>query len=197
MKPTDTTKPTGVSEPDSVPTSKSKSKGKAWTIFSIIIIFGLAAGLAFFIFQSIDKSQKISDLEADLSTETGEVAQDQENSDTTEDSEAEAAAVEIDLTVFYDAMIKAGLSKYTRANLGGSRIMTSANGEYNIAKFGVFDVRECQDGDCLGGGIAFFYRALPDGEWTYSNFSGNGLAMCNDVTDAEKAAFAGIVNCTN
>ncbi|MCL1839803.1 hypothetical protein FWF89_02260 [Candidatus Saccharibacteria bacterium] len=183
MEPQDdnTTQFTGTPQSETPAFSEAKTTGKGikvFAVFSIFLIIALAAGLTFFYMKSDENSKKVDDLQAKIDAKNEEL-----------NNLRETAMSEIDFSVFYDAMATAGISEdvYLIAT-DESFIKTSADDNFQIARF----IADEPEGS---GWIAFFYRALPDGDWVFSDFSGNGLASCEDLTEEEIAAFDGIVEC--
>jgi hypothetical protein len=183
---------TGISQSETSAFTQSKS-GKIWKTMStvfIVLFIGAAAGLVFFFLKSQDDTKKIDDLEASISSKTAELNRFKEAAGVDNPDDATTGTGKtIEFSAFFNAMAKFKTAYAGLALDKDSFIKPSTDGKYQIAKL------DGGSGGEDGGGLAFFFRALPDGEWTFSNFSGNGQPLCDDVTEAEIAAFDGVVEC--
>jgi len=188
---------TGTPQSESVSFKPKGGNGssKIFPIISVILILGLAAGGVFFFMQAQNSTKKIDDLTTERDAAKTELNAFREA--TGAQNAADVTSPSIDFGVFYNA-----ISTYNSINAANisenvmliaaktSFIKPSKNGKFQIAFFGANEPGG-------SGWNAYFYRALPDGNWTLSNFSGNGLVTCAEgvPTEDEIAAFEGIVGC--
>ena len=166
------------------PVKKSGGVWKIVSIIAIVLVVVAGAGAGWFFVQANDADKKVSDLQAQISAKNAELA---ELSEATEGE---------DLTATLAGIHKAlddRLESVFYVTLDHAFIKNSADGDYKIASFGVVEYAD----DALGSGFtAFLYRGVDDDIWTFSNFSGQAVPACADVSEAEQKAFEGVLECT-
>lgn len=186
---------TGMSQNEATATP-SEGGGKVWkivSIISIIAVIGLAAGLVFFLMKANGLKEDKDDLQAKLNTATATLNEFKEATGVNNPNDiGTMGTADIDFSVFFDAMTVADVSANAFLRISNddmSFIKLSTDGNFQIASF---HASTAPDSNWL----AYFYRALPDGEWTYSNFSGQDPTVgCADATNEEIAAFNGVIEC--
>ncbi|MFV0484731.1 MAG: hypothetical protein ACK5MU_00660 [Candidatus Saccharimonadales bacterium] len=171
------------------------SNGKGWkiaAICAIVAVVGLCAGLVFVLMHSNDSSKKVDDVQAKLDASTEELNRFREVTgvDAAADYVSNDDYLNIDFTELYNSIPKESADMSLVFALEGAYM--KQNGDYQIATFGVGEVT---NGSIGGGYTGHFYRALPDGEWKFSNYSGQAQPVCSDLTEEEQAAFDGVLEC--
>jgi hypothetical protein len=159
--------------------------GKGWmiaAIAAIVVVVGLAAGLTFALLSVSDSKRKVDEMQVSLDSTTSELNRFKEVTgvENPEDVVMGDGGVDVDFSSI------AKLLNNAFVYLDGSFLRY--NGDFQVAKFNVSDAGG-------SGYVAYLYRALPDGQWRYSSFSGQGAPSCDDVTDEEVDAFEGIIEC--
>lgn len=171
------------------------SNGKGWKIAAIcafVAVVGLGAGLVFMCLSSNDEGKKVDDIQAKLDARTEELNKFKEATGVDNADDVKASGIDVDLTEIYNAVPKSTTGTNPLFSLNGS-YMKENNG-YAIAQFRMGDYSA--EGVAVGSAYTgYFYKALTDGEWKMSEFSGQAQTSCDDVTDEEKAAFKDIVTC--
>ena len=186
------------SSPDFESGRAQGKSGKVWRIVSICLIvlaLGLGVVAVLFFLQMNAANDKNDTLRSDLDARTLELNRYRELTATENPDEIAGGANGLaDLTEMFagiNAAIDAKLSVDFLVYLDEAFVKNSEDGKYQIASFGVME-----NGDDLRGGFtAFLYRELPDGEWKFSNFSGQAIPVCSEVAAAEQAAFRGVLEC--
>lgn len=187
---------TGTPQSETVSFSEPKASSGPWKIISIIVVIlaiGLAAGLTFFMMKSNENSKKIDELNNSLSVTTNELNRFKDATGVNNPDEI-ISNDEVDFLAFYEVLNSAGLTaiptlSIVESGANASFIKLSTDKKYQIASFAA-------TGTEAASWTAYFYRALPDGEWKFSDFSGQAVPTCNEVSDEEIAAFDGVVECT-
>ena len=181
---------TGISQNESVSTFDTPVKASAgpWkmiAIISLVLVVGLAAGLTFFALQASGSDKKLDEKQATIDTQATELAAFQEATGVDNASDVVMGETAIDLTEINGLLVEGSM-----VTLDGAFVRTSKDSKYEIARFGVTEAAG-------SGHTAYFFRALPDGEWKKSAFTteGNNIPFCTEVTEAEIAAFDGVIEC--
>ena len=177
---------------------KQGCRCKGWMVFSIcliIIVLGLGTCLFLLGAKYEDNEENLVNVQSELSSVKEKLDKYRE---LTETEEPEEVVDTKDLTDMFEGINTAlndRISSSFLVSLDGAFIKKSANEKYQIASFGVAEIA---DDSSIGGGgfMAFLYRELPDGEWAFSNFSGQAVPNCDEVTEAEIEAFDGVLECT-
>lgn len=171
------------------------SNGKGWMIAAIcafVAVIGLGAGLVFVLMSSNDSGKKVDDVQAQLDARTEELNKFREATGVENAADFVLSDVDLDLTKIYNAVPKTTTGNSVLFNLNGGYLKD--NGEYQVALLGVGEYTA--EGVAVPSGYAgYFYRVLPDGEWAMSKYSGQAQAKCADLTDEEKTAFGGLLEC--
>ncbi|MDR3297978.1 MAG: hypothetical protein LBT19_01190 [Candidatus Nomurabacteria bacterium] len=156
--------------------------GKGWMIVAIcaaVVAIGLGVGLAFSYINAGDANKKVDEVQAKLDVRTEELNKFKEVT----------GAENADDVILGGGDVELG----EIAKLLGDKLVSldnayvKGNGDYQIAAFNVVDGES--------GYIGYFYRALPDGKWKSSAFSGQAVPICKDVTDEDAAAFKDVLEC--
>ena len=170
------------------------SNGKGWKIAAIcalVAVVGLGAGLVFVLMSSNDSSKKVDDVQAQLDARTEELNKFKEVTGVESATDFVASNVDVDLTKLYSVVPKTA-GNTVMFNLNGGYL--KENGKYQVALLGVGEYTA--EGVAIPSGYAgYFYRALPDGEWVMSKYTGNAQAKCADLTEDDKKAFEGLLEC--
>ncbi len=188
--------------------------GRGWKITGIafILLFLVAAaGAAIFFFMMGDQANKVTNrddriktIERDLATcqnscsaggsdgtgtGTGQGSGNGQGSGSGQGSGAQGGNTE-NFADFYTAATSGGAPAGLTLTLARDGfVRSSTDGNYRIAVFGATGAGNANLGKY------YFYRGRNESTWTYSKYSGATVPACSAVSEAEVAAFAGVVEC--
>lgn len=201
MEPQNTTSFTGESQsqnqaPIDLNQPKKNSGGKVWKIVSIcaiVLAIGLGAGFTYFLLDANDLSKKNDDLGSQLLSHLSELAKYKEMTGTNSPDEiTNVDNMSIDFVGLQSAL-SGGLQGDFLISLEDIELKDNKDSSYQTLSLSVFE----------GAGYAtsftaYLYRSLStDGEWKYSsNYSGLEVPTCDEVSEEEEKAFAGVLECT-
>ncbi len=173
---------------DTFQEKKSAGPWKAISIIFILLTLVAAAAAVFFFITMTADAKKLKDAEADKTTLNSQLNAFKQATGVQDASQIQGFAANINFKDFTDALTAASISNTTLTASSSSFIKPSTDGKYEIAAFDA-------TGTATSGTIAYFYRALPSGDWTYSKFSAAEAPSCTTVSEDEQAAFTGIATC--
>ena len=171
-------------------TAFPQKNNKTWMIIAICAIITTLVAVGLLIFFNLNSNNEIQNLHQNLETKQSELVQCQGLKESICDSTNEL----INFTGIKD-IILAHWAGYSIDSTGHSLLIQNNRPTpatlptYQTASFDV-----CSSEGY--GATARVYRALPDGNWKFSeNLSGHAAPNCSRVSEEEKNAFAGILSC--
>jgi len=183
---------------------KVKANPEPWKIaFIVATVFaiGFAAGFIIFVMKANANDTKAAELQTSLNVTTDQLNRFKE---ATGVDNPDSVKLATDFSVFYDAILSNPQPHFHNSLIlivgKDSFIKRSKNGEFEIAKFSSNGAELFVNLEPDEDYPIYFYRALPDGTWKMSDFSGGTPEKpitCGEghPSEAEITALEGIIGC--
>lgn len=192
--------------PSSFASSGAEKSAKTWKavgICALVAVVGLGIGLAFALINGNEESSEIDQLKVELDVKTVELNQYKELTNTESPTQIETVFVgqEIDLDGIYQALNDniGNNDGIFSTNLHNGKIRLNSDQTYQVADFGISEYSPVNNEDGVyqweSSFQVYLYRAVPNGTWKFSNFSGQAVPLCSEVTEEDQAALVGIMEC--